>query len=253
MIDTHCHLQFAAFDTVRDSVLAGLKGAGVSNVVNIGCDLESSKEALALAESDPRLFATLGVHPCSAHLLTDEVLSSFRELLDSNNTNIVGIGETGLDYFKYDGDRSIQHNAFRSQLALAKEYNLPVVIHQRDAGEDLVSILREYPGTSFVLHCFTGPEEIVDDLLSLGAHFSFTGIITFKSAEIVRRIAKRIPLDRIMLETDAPYLAPDPHRGEQNSPLFMKHTCQKLAELHDISFEEMDRITTETARRFWNI
>jgi len=252
MVDTHCHLDFPQLQTNQEALVSAFSDHGIHAAITIGCTIERSRDAVALASQYPTVYATVGVHPSDA----DEWNSDTRDMFDaliSNNSRIIGVGEAGLDYFHHDGDRNLQKKAFREQISLAQKHSLPLVIHQREAASDCMDILRDMRPQRFVIHCFTGPAHIIPELLDLGAYFSFTGIITFPNASDLRNMITQIPADRVMLETDSPFLSPQQVRGETNSPLNLKYVRDALADIYHMSPEEMDTLTTSTASDFWGV
>lgn len=251
MIDTHCHLNLAQFDSDRADIIAQMPAKGVQAVINVGCNLASSHKAVEIAQEYENCYASVGLHPSDAADWNDALESHFESM--AADPKVVAIGETGLDYYNYDGNRDIQKNAFIAQIRLAKKLNLPLIVHQREVGRDALEILAAERPEKFVLHCFTGPNELLDEFLEIGALISFTGIITYKNAESVREAVSKVPLDRIMSETDSPYLAPQSVRGERNTPLNIEEIIAKIAEVKNISLAECKDILKANARDFWSI
>jgi len=253
LIDTHCHLDDPRYDADRDLMLQRAQDAGIGHFVTIGCDLETSRAAVALAQQHPFISATIGVHPHEVKHITDGWYDEFRRLAQSGR--VAAYGEIGLDYHYDHSPRDVQRTRFREQVCLARELRLPIVIHQREAQEDTVTILREEQAGDVggVFHCFSGDVWLAKDALEMGFYLSFSGVITFKNATMLRDIVKTIPLDRILIETDAPYLTPVPHRGTRNEPAYVCHVADKIAALHDISREAVANATTQNARRVFNI
>ena len=214
LIDSHAHLDDLRYDTDRDNVLQRAQTAGIEAIVTIGCDLATSQAAVALAHAHPNIFATIGVHPHEAKEIGEGWYESFRSL--AQHPKVVAYGEIGLDYHYDHSPREIQRQRFREQIHLARELALPLVIHTREAQEDTVMILREEGAVDVggVFHCFSGDMWLAKDALDLGFYLSFSGVLTFKNATMLRDIAKTVPLDRLMVETDCPYLAPVPYRGK---------------------------------------
>ncbi|MCC6801329.1 MAG: TatD family hydrolase [Anaerolineae bacterium] len=255
MIDTHCHLNFEGYDADRAEVIARAADAGVTRVINPGVDEATSQEALALAAQYDGIYAAVGIHPNDTANFTDADLGWVEAL--AKEPKVVAIGEIGLDYHWDDSPKPMQFRAFEAQLALAARLELPVIIHNREASEDVIAILetwardlppalRERPG---VLHSFSAPQSVADRALAAGFYLGFTGPITFKNADDLRHIAARVPLDRIVVETDGPYLTPTPHRGKRNEPAYIPLIVERLAALHAIPIDEMARATTATAAR----
>ena len=250
--DTHAHFDSEAFDADRAELIESLPAAGVDGVVNCGCDLPSSYQSTKLAEHYPYFYAAVGLHPDAANDLTDAALSELRTLCE--NPRVVAVGEIGLDYHYPDGpDKDVQKVTFRRQLELAAELHKPVICHVRDAIGDAMEIVREFPELCGVFHCFSGSVETAQELMERGWYVGFTGVLTFKNARRAAEVVKAVPIDRLFLETDCPYMAPEPNRGRRCDSRMLEFTCAKMAELRGISPEEMARITQENARRFFAI
>ena len=252
LFDTHAHYDSRQFDADRDQVLSALPGQGVGLVVNPGCDLDSSRRAIGIAERYPFVYAAVGVHPEDCAGWQDTDVDELRSL--AAHPKVVAIGEIGLDYYwKENPPREFQQRVFRAQLALAWELDLPVIVHDREAHGDCLSIIREFPQVRGVFHCFSGSAEMAKELVGLGWMISFTGALTYKNARKAVEAAQAVPLDRIMIETDSPYMAPVPCRGERCHSGLVRHTCQRLAELRGISPEECARITFENGTEFYQL
>ena len=252
LFDTHAHYESRQFDADRDQVLSALPGQGVGLVVNPGCDLDSSRRAIGIAERYPFVYAAVGVHPEDCAGWQDTDVDELRSL--AAHPKVVAIGEIGLDYYwKENPPREFQQRVFRAQLALARELDLPVIVHDREAHGDCLSIIREFPQVRGVFHCFSGSAEMAKELVGLGWMISFTGALTYKNARKAVEAAQAVPLDRIMIETDSPYMAPVPCRGERCHSGLVRHTCQRLAELRGISPEECARITLENGTEFYHL
>ena len=252
LFDTHAHMDDRAFDADREALLEGLPEKGIGLVMNPGCSLESSRNASLLAQKYDYIYAAVGSHPDAADEVNEEVLEEYRELCKLN-PKIKAIGEIGLDYHYEDIPREIQLQAFRAQMALAAELNLPVIVHEREAHEDGMAVVREFPGVTGVFHCYSGSAEMARQLVDKGWYIGFTGVLTFKNARKAVEVAQSIPLERIVLETDCPYMAPEPFRGKRNDPGYLYRMAEKLAELRGVSVEEIHRITLENGRRLYNI
>ena len=252
LFDTHAHYDSRQFDADRDQVLSALPGQGVGLVVNPGCDLDSSRRAIGIAERYPFVYAAVGVHPEDCAGWQDTDVDELRSL--AAHPKVVAVGEIGLDYYwKENPPREFQQRVFRAQLALARELDLPVIVHDREAHGDCLSIIREFPQVRGVFHCFSGSAEMAKELVGLGWMISFTGALTYKNARKAVEAAQAVPLDRIMIETDSPYMAPVPHRGKRNDSGYVRHVCEKLAEIKGVSFETCARITLENGKRFFGI
>ncbi|MDX9973536.1 MAG: TatD family hydrolase [FCB group bacterium] len=249
LADTHCHLQSDAFDTDREEVLERALDV-LEFIVVVGDDLENSRKAVDLCRD--RVHAVVGYHPYHAEVAVQS-LDALRELLPQSG--IVALGEIGLDYFHKYAPEEAQHAAFRRQLELAVEASLPVVIHSRDAEADTLAILREYASSlpGGIMHCFPGGAEFAEQCLALGFHISFAGNVTFPKAVPLREAAAVVPLDRLLVETDSPYLAPQPVRGKRCEPACVQHTAQALAALKGISYEAFADATTQNAKKIFRI
>lgn len=251
MIDSHAHLNDGRFDKIIDEVLQRAKEAGVEGIINIGYDLPSSQRAINLANLHHELFATVGFHPHSAKFFDDV---SYQELLKlAGKPKVVAIGEIGLDYYYDNSPRDQQRYAFRGQMALAQDLDLPVVIHSREATKDTMDILKEFPDVRCLLHCYSGSLETAKEYLEMGHYISFAGPVTFKNAVRLQEVAKNIPLDRLMVETDCPYLAPEPMRGKRNEPAWVKYVALKIAELQNVTLEEVIKHTKDNANKFFGL
>ena len=252
LFDTHAHYDAEAFDQDREAVLAGLRSRGVAMAVNPGCDPASSRRALALARRWDFLYAAVGWHPENCGPYTPGSLEELRRL--AVEEKVVAIGEIGLDYYwEENPPREHQQRVFRDQMALAEELGLPVIVHDREAHADSLSIVREFPRVRGVFHCYSGSAEMARELVDLGWMLSFTGVLTYKNARRAVEAAQSVPLDRLMIETDSPYMAPVPHRGKRNDSGYVRHICERLADIKGVSFEECARITLENGKRFFGI
>lgn len=252
LFDTHAHYDAEEFDGDREAVLAGLPERGVSLAVNPGCDAASSRRAVELARAWPFLYAAVGWHPenCGPYVPAD--LDEIRRL--AREPKVVAIGEIGLDYYWDENPpREHQRRVFRDQMALAEELDLPVIVHDREAHADSLAVVREFPRVRGVFHCYAGSAEMAQELVKRGWMISFTGVLTYKNARRAVEAAQAVPLDRIMIETDSPYMAPVPHRGKRNDSGYVRHVCEKLAEIRGISFEDCARITMENGKKFFGI
>ena len=252
LFDTHAHMDDRAFDNDREELLRSLPEQGLTLVMNPGCSLESSRNASKLAQEYDYIYAAVGSHPDAADEVNEEVLDEYRKLCKLNQ-KIKAIGEIGLDYHYEDIPRDIQLQAFRAQMALAKELRLPAIVHERDAHEDGMAVVREFPEVTGVFHCYSGSAEMARQLVDKGWYIGFTGVLTFKNARKAVEVAASIPLERIVLETDCPYMAPEPFRGKRNHPGYLYRMAEKLAEIRGLSVEEIHAITVENGRRLYKI
>ena len=252
LFDTHAHMDDEAFSTDRESLLASLPAQGLGLVMNPGCSLASSRNASLLSQKYEYLYAAVGSHPDVADEVTEEVLNEYRTLVAAN-PRVKAIGEIGLDYHYEDIPREIQLRAFRTQMALAKELGLPVIVHEREAHEDGMKVVDEFPEVTGVFHCYSGSAEMAKQLVKKGWYIGFTGVLTFKNARKAVEVAKSIPLDRIVLETDCPYMSPEPFRGKRNDPGKLYRMAEKLAEIRGLSVEEIHTITMENGKRLYRI
>ena len=252
LFDTHAHMDDHAFDADREQLLADLPRQGIGLVMNPGCSLESSRNVSRLARQYDYIYAAVGSHPDAADEVNDAVLAEYRELC-LHNPRIKAIGEIGLDYYYDDIPRDIQLRAFRDQMALARELSLPVIVHERDAHEDGMKVIAEFPEVTGVFHCYSGSAEMAKWLIARGWYIGFTGVLTFKNARKAVEVASQIPLDRIVLETDCPYMSPEPFRGKRNDPGKLYRMAEKLAELRGLSVEEIHAITMENGKRLYRI
>ena len=244
LFDTHAHMDDRAFDVDRYELIASLPEQVVCLVMNPGCSLASSRNADALSRKFDFLYAAVGSHPDAADEVNEAVLAEYRELI-RQNPKIKAIGEIGLDYHYEDIPRELQLKAFRAQMALAAELDLPVIVHERDAHADGMAVIDEFPTVKGVFHCYSGSAEMAAQLIKRGWYIGFTGVLTFKNARKALEVAASIPLDRLVLETDCPYMAPEPFRGKRNHPGYLYRMAEQLAQLRGVSVEEIHRITTE--------
>ncbi len=252
IFDTHAHYDSSAFNPDREAVLAALPEAGVALVVDPGCDLPTSRAALALAEQFPHVYAAVGIHPEDCAGYTDADLDALRQLC--RHDKAVAIGEIGLDYYWAENPpREFQQQVFRRQLELALELDMPVIIHDREAHGDSLAIVKEYPGLRGVFHCFSGSPEMAAELLKRGWYLGFDGPITYKNAKRAPEVAAMTPLDRILVETDSPYMTPVPFRGKRNDSRYLPYVLEKLAEWKGVTTEEMTDITFANGKRLFGI
>ena len=254
MIDSHCHLDFPHFDEDRDEVLARGAEAGVIALVNPGTDLASSRRAVALAERYGNVYAAVGVHPHHASTMDRQVLSELRQL--ASHPKVVAIGEIGLDYYRDLSPRTQQRNAFEDQLTLAAEIDRPVIIHQRESTVDVMDALRNWASVSHpgcVLHAFSGDKAVADEAVSLGFFIGVGGPLTFKNARRLPDIIPNLPLSCLVIETDAPYLAPHPFRGKRNEPAYVVLVAERLADLFNLPLKELSHTLTENTLRLFRL
>ena len=252
LFDTHAHMDDAAFDADREALLASLPGQGLALVMNPGCSLASSRNASLLSQKYDYIYAAVGSHPDVADEVNEQVLEEYRALVAANS-KIKAIGEIGLDYHYEDIPRHIQLQAFRAQMQLARELGLPVIVHEREAHEDGMTVVDEFPDVTGVFHCYSGSAEMAKELVKRGWYIGFTGVLTFKNARKAVEVAQAIPLERIVLETDCPYMSPEPFRGKRNDPGKLYRMAEKLAEIRGLSVEEIHTITTENGKRLYRI
>lgn len=252
LFDTHAHMDDEAFDADREELLRALPEQGIALLMNPGCSLSSSRAACDLAEKYDYIYAAVGSHPDAADEVNQETLEAYR-MLCKQNPKVKAIGEIGLDYHYEDIPREIQLRAFRDQMALARELNLPVIVHEREAHEDGMAVVREFPEVTGVFHCYSGSAEMARQLVKLGWYIGFTGVLTFKNARKALEVAQSIDLSRIVLETDCPYMSPEPFRGKRNDPGKLYRMAQVLGQLRGIPAEEAAGIALENGKRLYGI
>lgn len=252
LFDTHAHMDDEAFDADREELLRALPEQGIALLMNPGCSLASSRAACDLAEKYDYIYAAVGSHPDAADEVNQETLEAYR-MLCKQNSKVKAIGEIGLDYHYEDIPREIQLRAFRDQMALARELNLPVIVHEREAHEDGMAVVREFPEVTGVFHCYSGSAEMARQLVKLGWYIGFTGVLTFKNARKALEVAQSIDLSRIVLETDCPYMSPEPFRGRRNDPGKLYRMAQVLGQLRGIPAEEAAGIALENGKRLYGI
>ena len=252
LFDTHAHMDDRAFDEDRAELLAALPGQGLALVMNPGCSLASSYNAVKLSNTYDYIYAAVGSHPDVADEVNGQVLEEYRKLCKLND-KVKAIGEIGLDYHYEDIPREIQLTAFRAQMELARELDLPVIVHERDAHEDGMAVVREFPDVKGVFHCYSGSAEMARQLVDKGWYIGFTGVLTFKNARKAVEVASSIPLERIVLETDCPYMSPEPFRGKRNDPGKLYRMAEKLAQIRGLTLEEIHAITVENGKRLYRI
>ncbi len=261
MIDTHAHLDMLPEELFKATVQCLINKScpeGVEipldAVITVGCDKEEIPKALNIANRyEGYVWCSIGFHPYEAGKVTNRDLEELKELAKENEGTVVAIGECGLDYYRNYSPKEEQHRLFEAQLEIAKELDLPVVVHSRDADEDTVAILRNSGVEKGVIHCFTGTEKLLKGALELGFYISLSGIVTYKNAKDLQELAKKIPLDRLLIETDSPYLAPVPKRGKKNMPPYVFYTLKFLSELLKVPLNMLDKLTTTNAVKLFNI
>ncbi len=251
LIDTHCHLEMDDFDPDRDEIIKRAKDVGIEAIITIGSDLESNIKGLKLCVQYDLIYLSMGIHPHDATDFSEDIYLKLREW--ASQDKVVAIGETGLDYHYENSPREIQKDVFRRHLTLAKETGLPIIIHSREAKKDTLEIIREAGVYRGVLHCFSGDLEMAEKAMAMGFYISLAGPVTFKNAKKPKEIAKAIPDDYLLIETDAPYLSPEPFRGKRNEPSYLVQTAKIIAELRNITLEDIARITTLNAKRLFGI
>lgn len=253
IFDSHAHYDDAQFDEDRMDVLSHLKDAGVAKVVNISNGWDDLLKTLELIKQVPFLYGTVGIHPCKVSELNDERMEQMRDFCSGDK--IVAVGEIGLDYYWMSDPKEVQKEWFIRQLRLAKEVNLPVVIHSRDASQDTFDIMKaEHAGTTGgVIHCYSGSVEMAREYVKMGYFLGIGGVVTFKNSKTLKKVAAEISLEHIVIETDCPYLAPTPYRGKRNSSAYLPMVVEEIARLRGISTEEVERVTYENAMRLYSI
>jgi len=250
LVDSHCHLDFPELVSQFDSVLALMQGNGVTHALSVSVTLEDFPKIRAIAETYPHIFASVGVHPDYADL---PVVSVEQLTALATHPKVVAIGETGLDYFRLKGDLGWQRDRFRTHIRAARVCGKPLIIHTRSAADDTLRLMREENASEVagVMHCFTESWDVAEAALDMGFYISFSGIVTFKNAKALKEVAQKVPLDRLLVETDSPYLAPVPHRGKTNQPGFVLHVAEEISRLRGISVDEVCTATTDNFQRLF--
>ncbi|MCM0649473.1 TatD family hydrolase [Clostridium swellfunianum] len=247
IFDSHAHYDDESFNEDREQVIKELKENGIVGVLNCGASFEGARTSVALADKYDIFYAAVGIHPENALEFNQNVLEELRDM--AKNKRVRAIGEIGLDYYYEENPpREVQKSVFRAQMKLAEELNLPVVIHDRDAHEDTLNILKEFPKVKGVLHCFSGSVEFARECLKLGYNIGFTGVVTFKNAKKLVEVAKEVPLDRMLVETDCPYMAPTPFRGKRNRSDYINYIIEKIAKIKAVSEEEISKATINNTK-----
>jgi len=253
LFDSHAHIDAKRFDEDRHEVIERAKANGVHYIMNPGVDLESSKKAIELAEKYDGIYAAVGYHPHEAKSMDDTMLELLKSL--ANHEKVRAIGEIGLDYHYDHSPRKVQKEWFIKQVRLAKSLNLPVIIHDREANADTLTILKNEKAfdSGVLMHCYSGSKEMAEQYIDLGAYISLAGPVTFKNAKTPKAVAEYVPLDRILIDTDAPYLTPEPNRGKRNESAYVEYICNQIAQLKEISFEKVAEATTANAKKLFKI
>jgi len=248
IFDSHAHYDDEAFNEDREEVIEEIRNSGVVGVLNCGSSLEAARSSLELSQKYEFFYAAVGIHPEYADTVDEKVIEELRDM--AKNSKVRAIGEIGLDYYYEENpERDVQKKAFREQMKLAEKLDLPVVIHDRDAHEDTLNIMKEFPKVKGVVHCFSGSVEFARECLKLGYYIGFTGVITFKNAKKIIEVANEVPNNRILLETDCPYMAPAPFRGKRNKSDYIRYIAEKLAEIKGITSEELLVNTNNNIKR----
>lgn len=253
LFDSHAHLDDKRFNKDRDDVIKRAKDNDIDLIVNPGSSFETSNAAVQLSQQYDMIYAAVGVHPHNAKTMDDQMLQLLEGM--AKKEKVVAIGEIGLDFHYDNSPRDIQKKWFRKQIQLAKKLKLPIIIHDRDAHMDVMEILKDEEAfdNGVLLHCFSSSAELARQYVDLGAYISLAGPVTFKNAKTPKAVAKAVPLDRLLIETDAPYLTPEPYRGKRNESSYVKYVCQEIAALKGVSFKEVAEATKENAKRYFDI
>lgn len=260
MINTHTHIDFKEFNDDREEVIKRFFDGGGEKLINVGCTLQSSKRSFELARDNENIFASAGIHPHDADTVNEASLKKLEEL--AQHYKVIAVGEIGLDFFKNSTSQEVQIKALKLQLELAENHNMPVIIHCRDAHNDLINILKEYKTSNWkgVIHCYTASWKIAQEYIRLGFHIGFTGAITYYKDKSklgnepeIYRVIKNMPLNKILIETDCPYLSPVPERGKRNEPVFVKYVAEKIAHIRNTSFGNIEKQTSENANKLFNL
>lgn len=252
-IDSHAHLDDKRFDKDRKEIIQSLKQNNIELILNLGADLESSIKSVELSEKYDEIYAAVGCHPHDTKYMNADAMDQFRKM--AINKKVLGIGEIGLDYYYDNSDRETQKRWFIEQIRLAKELDMPYIVHDRDAHEDILNIMKQehYDGARGILHCFSSSVEMAKEFIKIGFLISLGGPVTFKNAKTPKLVAKQIPLKYLLIETDCPYLTPEPYRGKRNEPFYVKYVAQEIARIKDISEEEVKEQTNKNFKELFNI
>ena len=250
LTDTHCHLYYDELYNDLSQVIQRANNLGVTRFICVGTNIEDSKKCLSISEDNNNIFASAGVHPHDSKNVSESYIDDIYKIID--NKNMIAIGEIGLDYFRNFSDPEIQKQVFREQMEIAQDINSPVIIHNRDSDKDLINILKDYPTVKGIAHCFSSDLEMARSLLEIGYYISFSGNLTFKNSHLPE-VAKSIPLNRVLVETDSPYLSPEPHRGKSNEPGRTRFVVEKLSEIYKMSFESIAKQTNDNATEIFGL
>lgn len=251
LFDSHAHLDDDKFNGDRETVISKIAETGISYVVNVGSDMDSSIKSVELSSRYPFIYAAVGIHPYDADQVNDETIERLRRLAD--NPKVVAIGETGLDYHFDDAPRQVQIQAFRRQIKLADELGLPVIIHDREAHHDMMEVLFSERPANAIIHCYSGSVEMAEELVKMGYYISFSGTVTYKNAVKLKDVAAMVPDDKLLIETDSPYLAPEPVRGTRNDSANVRFTAEKIAQIRGTDFQTVAQMTSKNAKRVYGI
>ena len=253
IFDSHAHYDDEAFDEDRIEVFEQLKEAGIIGILNCSASYESIEKTNKLTKEWDFIYGAVGIHPENANEFTKDVINEIRDIVKTN-AKILAIGEIGLDYYWSENpDKSVQKDVLRSQMKLAEEMGLPVIIHDRDAHQDTLEILREFPKVTGIVHCFSGSVEFAKECLALGYYIGITGVVTFKNSKKVKEVVESVPMERLLVETDCPYMAPEPNRGKRNKSDYIKYVIDKIAEIKGISSKEVNEVANENLYRIMGL
>lgn len=252
-IDSHAHLDDERFDEDRERLIKSLKENNIELVLNAGADLQTSLNSVELSKKYDFIYASVGCHPHDSKYMNEDTMNIFKSL--SKNKKVLAIGEIGLDYYYDNSDRDTQRKWFREQIRLAKELDMPYIVHDRDAHEDVLKIMKEehYSGSRGILHCYSSSAEMAKEFIKLGFYISLGGPVTFKNAKTPKSVAKEIPLSSLLIETDCPYLSPEPFRGKRNNPSYVSYVAEEIAQIRDISVEEVAEQTSTNFKKLFNL
>lgn len=254
MIDSHAHLDDRRFNYDRDMLIKNLEKNGVKRVYNIGANLDSSRRTLELAKKYDNIYAVVGIHPHNAKDFNEEIEKELLEM--AKHEKVVALGEMGLDFYYDNSPRDVQKEVFLKQIEMAEKVGLPIVVHTREASQQTFDILKEAIGKNnklkVLLHCYSGSVEMMREYVKLGCYIALGGVVTFQNAKVTKRVAKEVPLERLLIETDCPYLTPEPYRGKRNEPMFLKYVVEEIAEIRGVSPEEIERATEENTLKFYS-